>query len=298
MRRVLQFVLALIAIFSISCNRNQTPDATGVFEATEILVSSEVSGKILDFNIDEGSRLKADSIIGIIDTTQLYLQKLRAIAGSNSVKSRKIDISLQIASIQRQIQNLEMEKQRVENLLREGSATQKQLDDINFQIEYLKKQLTAQTNTFESTNRSISSEFDSFKIQVDQLNDQLKKSYIKSPIDGIMLSKYADAGELAFQGKPLFKVANLDDLILRAYIVYNQLTQIKIGDQVKIYVSEPENNMNEYTGVITWISDKAEFTPKSIQTKDERQNLVYAVKIKVQNNGLIKIGMYGDVKFN
>ena len=215
-----------------------------------------------------------------------------------AVESRHYNVSRQIASIQQQITTQKTEQKRYENLIKSNAANQKQLDDINAQIALLEKQLVAQKETLENNNRSVTSESLGLLAQVSQIEDQIEKSIIASPIDGTILSKYAEAGELATHGRALFKVADIANMHLRVYITADQLTSLKIGQQVKVYADQGKSDRKEYQGTITWISDKAEFTPKTIQTRDERANLVYAVKIAVKNDGLIKKGMYGEIKIN
>lgn len=207
-----------------------------------------------------------------------------------------MDINKQIAATREQISKAEYEKKRTENLLKENAATQKQIDDIDSQIAVLQKQLEAQISTLQRGNASVTEESSAYEIQVAQLEDQLNKCRISSPINGTVLAKYAETGELAISGKPLFKVADIQNMFLRAYITADQLSQLKLGDKVKVFSDLGDDDRREYEGVITWISDKSEFTPKTIQTRDERANLVYAIKIAVKNDGYLKIGMYGEIK--
>nr|WP_321376865.1 HlyD family efflux transporter periplasmic adaptor subunit [uncultured Bacteroides sp.] len=284
-------------LLSACGNEKGKYDATGTFEATEVIVSSEASGKLLDFNITEGDQLQQGKEVGYVDTVQLYLKKLQLQANTTTVKSRRQDIGKQIAAIKQQIVTQEREKRRWENLVKSNAGNQKQLDDINSQIAYLQKQLIAQTSTLENNNAGVNGESSSLEIQVAQLNDQLSKCHIISPINGTVLSKYAEKGELATPGKALFKVADIENMFLRAYITSDQLSQIKIGQKVKVFADYGGENVKEFPGTVTWISNKSEFTPKGILTKDERANLVYAVKVAVKNSGDIKIGMYGEVSF-
>ena len=207
-----------------------------------------------------------------------------------------MDINKQIAATREQISKAEYEKKRTENLLKENAATQKQIDDIDSQIAVLQKQLEAQISTLQRGNASVTEESSAYEIQVAQLEDQLNKCRISSPINGTVLAKYAETGELAISGKPLFKVADIQNMFLRAYITADQLSQLKLGDKVKVFSDLGDDDRREYEGVITWISDKSEFTPKTIQTRDERANLGYAIKIAVKNDGYLKIGMYGEIK--
>lgn len=291
-------IAGLILICS-SCNRNKfNHDASGTFEATEIIVSAEASGKIEQFDVIEGDVLTKGQYLGYVDTTQLYLKKLQLQTTSKAVNVRRPDVSIQAASTKEQISKAETEKHRVENLLKDGAATQKQLDDINSQLAVLQRSLAAQLNSLSTSVNSLNEESSAYEIQVAQIEDQLSKSRITNPVAGVVLSKYAEAKEMTSQGRPLYKLADTKNMFLRAYIVSTQLESIKIGQEVTVFINSDDDTQKSYKGIVSWISDKAEFTPKTIQTQDERQNLVYAVKIAVGNtDGLIKIGMYGDVDF-
>jgi HlyD family secretion protein len=289
------YIIAAFLVLASCKNNDEQYDASGTFEATEIMVSAEVSGKILEFGMLEGQTLEQQQVVAAIDSVQLYLKKQQLLAGMSALKARRPEVSKQIAAIEQQITSAKTEKQRIENLVNANAANQKTLDDINAQIAVLEKQLLAQKSTLESSNEGISGDLASMEIQVAQLTDQLKKCRITSPINGTLLAKYAEVGELAMPGKALFKVADLQNMTLRAYITSDQLTQLKIGQAVKVFADFGDET-REYSGTIRWISGKAEFTPKTIQTKNERANLVYAVKIAVKNDGYLKIGMYGQVK--
>lgn len=290
------FYAIFLSLTAACGNGNGDYDASGTFESTEIIVSAEANGKIMRFNVEEGDLLKDGQEVGYIDTVQLYLKKMQLLTSVKSVQSRRSDIAKQIAATKEQIAKAEKEKKRNENLLKSNAATQKQVDDIDSQLAVLQKQLAAQISTLQNGNQSVTEESSAMEIQVAQVEDQLQKSHIISPINGTVLSKYAEAGELATQGKPLFKIADIENMYLRAYIIADQLTQMKLGQEVRVFADYGEDGKREYTGKVTWISDKAEFTPKTIQTRDERANLVYAVKIAVKNDGYLKIGMYGEVK--
>jgi HlyD family secretion protein len=279
-------------------NDNAGYDASGIFEATEVIVSAKSTGELMQFDIQEGQQVETNKQVGYIDTTQLFLKKVQLLANLEAVGSRHYNVSRQIASVQQQISTQKNEQKRYENLVKSNAANQKQLDDIKAQIALLEKQLAAQTETLENGNRSVTGESMGLMAQIAQLDDQIRKSIISSPISGTVLSKYAEKGELAVQGRTLFKVADIANMNLRVYITANLLTSLKIGQSVKVYADRGESDRKEYTGTITWISDKAEFTPKTIQTRDERANLVYAVKVAVKNDGLIKKGMYGEIKIN
>lgn len=280
-----------------ACGNGHTHyDATGTFEATEITVSSEAAGKLLRLDVEEGSQPSAGEEVGLIDTVQLYLKKLQLEANLKSVENQRPDLTKQIAATKQQIATAQREKRRVENLLRAGAANQKQLDDWDAQIALLEKQLSAQTSSLQKSSSSLVEQGNAVAIQVAQVEDQLAKCHIVSPIRGTILAKYAEAGELATVGKPLFKIADVENMYLRAYITSEQLAQVKLGDQVTVFSDYGADERKEYPGTVTWISDRSEFTPKTILTKDERANLVYAVKIAVHNDGFLKIGMYGGVK--
>lgn len=290
--------LCIAAAMLAGCNPNKYPyDASGTFEATEVIVSAETSGRLQWFSVEEGDRLEAGEEIGLIDTIQLYLSKRQLQASRQAVGSRTLDIPRQIAALEQQIATQQHEKERIERLIAADAANTKQLDDINSSIAVLERQLAAQTESLQSSNKSISGEMSGVEAQIASVEDRIQRSRIKSPIQGTVLVKYAEESEFTSTGMPLFKVADLDQMILRAYVTSGELTQLKIGQQVKVHTDFGDNQSLEYTGTVSWISDQAEFTPKTIQTKDERENLVYAVKIAVENDGYIKIGMYADVTF-
>lgn len=295
----LKYIFASIAIagFSSCGNNSDSYDATGAFEATEILVSAEVNGKIMTFTPQEGDRIEAGAIVGYIDTTQLYLKKMQLVAGLKSVDVRKPDIRKQIAALEQQIATARSEQQRMENLVKAKAGNQKQVDDIVNNIRFLQKQLDAQYSSLSKTSGGADMEAEGIQFQVMQLDDQLQKSRLSNPITGTVLVKYAEAGEITSLGKPLYKIADTDLLYLRAYITSDQLSKLKLGQKVTVNADYGKDEQRSYAGIITWISDKAEFTPKGIQTKDERANLVYAIKISVKNDGFIKIGQYGEVVF-
>jgi len=287
-----------MAITLCACgNSDALTDASGTFESTEIIVSSEANGKIMLFDLQEGQQLKAGETIGYIDTIQLYLRKRQLLASIQASQSRTPDVNVQVAAIQQQIATAKIEQTRVINLLASCAANQKQLDDIDAQIEVLQKQLRANSETLVNNSKGISKESESLKSQVAQIDDQLHKSSITSPINGTVLVKYAEAGELATQGRSLFKVADMENMILRAYVTADQLAKLMVGQTVGVNAEFGSEGNKAYQGKVAWISSKAEFTPKTIQTRDERANLVYAVKVDVKNDGNLKIGMYGGIKF-
>lgn len=289
---------SLLALFSACGNGAPKYDATGTFETTEVLVSAEASGRLLYFDIEEGMLLKAGEEVGVVDTVQLYLKKLQLEASIKSVEEQRPDILKQVAATKEQISAAQRERNRVANLLKVGAANQKQLDDAEDQLEVLRKQLVTQNSTLSNSHQSLTWQSSSVGIQVAQVEDQLKKCHITSPITGTVLAKYAEAGELTAMGTPLFKVADTEQMYLRAYITSEQLSQVKLGQKVTVFSDYGTDEHKQYPGVVTWISDTSEFTPKTILTKNERANLVYAVKIAVHNDGLLKIGMYGGVEFS
>lgn len=297
MKRMTKIGIYGMAVWMFAACGNGVPDydATGTFEATEVTVSAEASGKLLRLEVEEGTRLKAGEEVGLVDTVQLYLKKLQLEASMKSVESQRPDLAKQIAATKQQIATAQREKKRVENLLAAGAANQKQLDDWDSQIALLQRQLIAQESSLLNSTNSLTEQGNSVGIQVVQVEDQLNKCHILSPIEGTVLAKYAEAGELASVGKPLFKVGEIDRMYLRAYVTSEQLSQVKLGDEVTVYSDYGNSEQKAYPGVVTWISDRSEFTPKTILTKNERANLVYVVKIAVKNDGSLKIGMYGGV---
>lgn len=297
MKRMTKIGVWGTALLIVSACGSPTPtyDATGTFEATEVIVSSEAAGKLLQLTVEEGTQLKAGEEVGLVDTVQLYLKKLQLEASMKSVESQRPDLAKQIAATKQQIATAQREKKRVENLLAAGAANQKQLDDWDAQIALFERQLVAQESSLRNSTNSLTEQGNSVGIQVAQMEDQLNKCHIQSPISGTVLAKYAEAGELATVGKPLFKVGDIDRMHLRAYITSEQLAQVKLGDKVTVYSDYGNSEQKAYPGVVTWISDRSEFTPKTILTKNERANLVYAVKIAVDNDGALKIGMYGGL---
>jgi len=288
-----------LAVLLFSChNEDGEYDATGVFETTEVIVSAQGTGEIMRFDIDEGQTVDAEVELGYIDTVQLSLKKQELLANLEATDSRRYDVARQIASLREEIATQKREQQRYQNLVQAKAANQKQLDDINARLATLEKQLAAQTETLENGNRTVSGQVRMLEAQLAQVEDQIGKCRISSPINGTILSKYAEAGELASQGRALFKVGDIVNMYLRAYITADQLTELKIGQSVRVFADEGESGHREYAGTVSWISDKAEFTPKTIQTRDERANLVYAVKIQIQNDGFVKRGMYGEIKID
>ena len=290
---------AVILSFLVSCNSNKFKyDASGTFEATEVIISAEATGKLEVFDLKEGDRLAEGQQMGYVDSTQLYLKKMQLLAAQKAVVARRPDVAKQIAATKEQIDKAKLEKARVENLFKDGAATQKQVDDADSQLRVLESTLAAQMNSLATSVNSLDEESAAFRIQIEQVNDQLAKCRIVNPVEGTVLSKYAQAKEIVATGKPLYKIADTRNMFLRAYVASAQLEKVGVGHDATVFIAMRDGSSKSYPGKVTWISDKAEFTPKTIQTQDERQNLVYAVKIEVTNpDGLIKIGTYGDVNF-
>lgn len=291
-------LLSAVMVLSACSKGGDDYDASGMFEATEVIVSAEQTGRLMYFDIDEGDRLTAGRQVGLIDTVQLQLRAMQLGAAKDAYASQRPDIAKQIAVTRQELAKAEHERRRYEALVNDNAANRKMLDDAENSVRLLRRQLEAQQSQLGNSTASLNRQMDATEIQRRQVIDNLEKCHIKSPVSGTVLDKYAEAGEYATPGKPLFKIADIRDMKLRVYITAPQLTMLKIGQTVKVYADMGKDDRREYKGVVTWIADKAEFTPKTIQTRDERANLVYAVKISVKNtDGLIKIGMYGDVKF-
>lgn len=299
MKNISLQVLAIVSmIASVSCNNKKNDfDASGTFEAEETIISSEAAGTIKQFDIEEGQNLKAGELIGYIDSTQLFLKKKQLQAQIAAILSKRPDVAAQVASLQEQLAAAEKEQKRVSNLVKADAATTKQLDDVNSQIEVIKKQIDAQRSALGISSEGINKDAVPMQVQIEQIEDQLSKCRIINPVNGTVLAKYVEENEMAAQGKPLYKIADLHRIQLRAYVTGNQLPELKLNQQVKVLTDDGKGNYKETTGTITWINDKAEFTPKTIQTKDERANMVYAIKVNVNNDGTLKIGMYGELKF-
>lgn len=290
--------ISLTVLFTSCTEKKDDYDASGVFEVTEVIVSAKGAGEIERLNIREGAKVTADVPLGYIDTTQLVLQRKQLRASISATDSRQLNGDRQLASLRQQLANMRSEQQRFQDLVNDNAAPRKQLDDINYQIEVIQKQISATQEQIESANNSTRGQSTGIAAQIEQINAKISDCTISSPITGTVLSKFAEEGEYASPGKPLFKVGDVSRMRLRAYITASQLNGLKIGDKVKVYADQGETGRKEYSGTVAWISDEAEFTPKTIQTRDERSNLVYAIKIDVDNHdGMIKRGMYGDVKF-
>ena len=289
-------IYGAIPLSAVSCGGDGDFDATGTFEATEIVVSAEAAGRILRFDAEEGDVLRAGRQVGAIDTVQLYLQKLQLERQRASVRSGRPDIGKQAASLREQIAKQQTERRRVENLLKDGAATTKQLDDIDAQLKVLGGQLDALLSTLENNAVSIDENSSAIELQIAQVEDRLAKCRIVSPVTGTVLAKYAEAGELASVGRPLMKVADLDRIYLRAYFTSDQLADLRLGQEVTVTADFGGERQLDYPGRIVWIASESEFTPKTVQTRNSRAGLVYAAKIAVENDGRLKIGLYGEVK--
>ena len=291
-----KIIMSIVAVACLTaCSEKSDFDATGTFEAVDVIVSSEASGRILSFDAAEGMSVSRGEMLGVVDSVQLHLQRRQLKAQQAALLSSRPDIQKQVTSLREQIAKQRSEQTRVENMLRDGAATTKQLDDIQAQIRILEGQLTAMLSTLNSNSATIESNVEALEAQIALLDDRIEKCRIVSPIDGTVLLKYVEAGELATPGKPLMKIADLNNIYLRAYFTSDQLADIALGDTVTVTADFGGDELIDYTGRIAWISAESEFTPKSIQTKDSRANLVYAVKIYVENDGRIKIGHYGKV---
>lgn len=290
------WIAASLLLFSCSKNGAEF-DASGTFESVETIISAETAGRLDSFAIEEGQLVQAGQLVGFIDTTQLSLKKRQLQAQIDALLTRRPEMAVQIASLTEQIKSATRERDRVERLMRSDAATQKQLDDASSNVEVLTRQLDALRSNLRTTTSGLESETQPLVSQIYQIDDQLKKSRIVSPMYGTVLTSYAEQYEVTGPGKPLFKMADVSTMILRAYVTGDQFSQITIGQKVQVFVDKGAKDYDTYNGTVTWVSSKAEFTPKTIQTKDERANLVYAIKISVPNDGKIKIGMYGEVRF-
>lgn len=292
------YIAPAIILIVLSCSGDKNEyDASGTFEAEETIISAEGTGTLLKFDVKEGQTLQAGQLLGYIDSTQLYLKKQQLQSQIRSTLSQRPDIRAQLASLQVQLQTAEREQKRVGNLLRDNAATQKQMDDANAQVDLVKKQIAAQQSSLGITSESITEQTSPLRIQIAQVQDQLAKCRIVNPVNGTVLTKYAEVNEMAATGKPLYKIADLSEITLRAYITGEQLGLVKLGQKVNVLVDNGSQGYNTLPGELTWVSSKAEFTPKTIQTRQERANLVYAIKVRVKNDGSLKLGMYAEVKF-
>lgn len=279
-----------------SCQNAEEYDATGIFEANTVTVSSETGGKLVSFDIDEGDSLKIGQLVGLVDTTLLALQQKQLHSQQLSTEKSSPDIAAQAAALRSQIAHQQNECNRIARLLANGAATQKQSDDANAQLRTLRGQLEGLLSTLDKNRSSITESASALQYRREQIEEQIRKSYITAPLTGTVLQKYAEQGEYATPGRPLFKMTNLDDIYLRSYFTASQLARIRIGQEVTVIADFGGDEQYEYAGKIIWIAQESEFTPKSIQTQDSRANLVYAVKVAVKNDGRLKLGQYGEVR--
>ena len=290
-------ILASVALMLAACGGNEKEyDATGTFEATETTVFAEQSGALLTFSVNEGDNIEANKEVGLIDTTQVWLKIQQLGATKEVYQSQKPDMEAQIAATRQQLAKAQQEEQRFHELVADGAAPSKMLDDASSQVKVLQKQLAAQQSALSTSTRSLDKQMAATDVQVSQLRDQLRKCHIVTPTKGTVLEKYVERGEFVAVGKPLFKMADTEAMYLRAYVTSAQLQNIKIGQQVKVFADYGDGQKKEYDGTISWISSRSEFTPKTILTDDERADLVYAVKVAIRSDGFVKIGMYGEVK--
>jgi len=295
-----QIISSLVLLLSIaSCKEEKKNyDASGSFEAVETIISAEANGKLLQFHIEEGRQLDSGQVVGYIDSMQLHLNKGQLLQNKRAILSGRPQANLQVESLKSELANAVLDRNRTENLVKGGVASQKQLDDANAKIATLQARIKAQESSLEISTSSLNEQGSTVDAMMKQINDQLKKYVIINPVKGTVLTKYAEQYEIAVLGKPLYKIADLSTIVLRAYITGDQLQEVKVGQQVKVSTDDGKGGFKETAGVITWINDRSEFTPKTIQTKNERANLVYAIKVNVKNDGYLKIGMYGQVSWN
>ena len=297
--RIHQYIcgVAIGLVLGACTSQEEQYDASGIFETTEVIVSAKGTGELQSFQVEEGQAVRQGEVLGWIDTLQLSLKDRQLAASLLATESKRLDEKRQVAHLRQQIEHLQREKERFTALLNAKATTAKQVDDIDYQIKVLQNQLVATQEQINSSNSSLSRQSESIQAQRTQMEDQIRNAMISSPITGTVLTKYAEQGEFAVPGKALFKVADVSQMKLRAYITADQLTQLQIGQAVAVYADRGTTDRKRYAGRVVWIADKAEFTPKTIQTRNERANLVYAVKIAVENDGFIKRGMYGEVRF-
>ena len=292
------FLWASLTVLLVACgNKEKEYDATGVFEATEVTVAAEQSGSLMHFDVTEGDEMELGKEVGLIDTTQIWLKIQQARATKGVYQSQKPDMEKQIAATRQQLAKAKQDQQRYKELVADGAAPSKMLDDATSQVQVLQKQLDAQISSLSSQLSTLNSQLSTVDVQVSQLHDQLQKCHIVTPIKGTVLEKYAEKGEFMAIGKPLFKMADTENMYIRAYVTSEQLQNIKVGQKAKVYADYGNGQKKEYEGKVSWISSRSEFTPKTILTDDERADLVYALKVAIKNDGYVKIGMYGEVSF-
>ncbi len=296
MNTYLLAILASVVFITSACSSSQdTPDATGTFEAVETIVAAETNGKLLDFNVDEGQTLQAGQVVGHIDSTQPHLQMLHLLQNKRTILTGKPATHIQIKALQEQLSSAIADRERVATLVRGGVATQRQLDDANARVATLQAQILAQESTLTTNSATLDEQGVGVDIQLQEVLDRLRKCTITNPVSGTVLSTYAEPHEMAVIGKPLYRIADLTTLTLRAYVSGDQLANLKLGSTLTVSVDDGSGGLRPYQGTLSWVSEKAEFTPKSIQTKNERANLVYAIKVRVKNDGRLKLGMYGEL---
>ncbi|MBP3251213.1 MAG: HlyD family efflux transporter periplasmic adaptor subunit [Prevotella sp.] len=279
-------------------NREKAYDATGTFEATETTVYAEQSGTLLTFDVNEGDELAMGREVGLVDTTQIWLKILQLGATKEVYQSQKPDMERQIAATRQQLAKAQQDEQRYRELVADGAAPSKMLDDATNQVKVLQRQLDAQVSSLSASTRALDKQTAAADVQVSQLQDMLRKCHIVAPTKGTVMEKYVERGEFVSVGKPLFKMADTQNMYMRAYITSAQLQGVKLGQKVKVYADYGGNQRKEYGGTVSWISSRSEFTPKTILTDDERADLVYAVKVRIKNDGFVKIGMYGEVRLS
>lgn len=295
MKKILFTSIMAAVLLTTACNRNdELADAYGNFEVDEILISAQMPGELIHYTIVEGALLEKGSFVAMTDTVELYLMKLEIIANQNAISTQSDNIYAQINVLKGELKNLEREQKRVQNLIEVGAATSKQLDDIDGNIDVVKSRI----QSIRTQNAQVLGQVEALTAKSKQIDEKIKRSIIINPVDGTVLSKLSDLHEYTAPGKPLYKIANLNELDLRVFISGDQLADIKIGDTYTVKIDGPDNTMIAYQGIISWISSQSEFTPKTIQTKEERVDLVYAVKLRVKNDGKIKIGMPGELWLN
>ena len=294
MRKI--YVLAGMALTMAACGGNEKEyDATGTFEATETTVFAEQSGALLMFDVNEGDYIDAVREVGLIDTIQTWLKIQQLDATKEVYQSQKPDMERQIAATRQQLVKAQQDEQRYRELVADGAAPSKMLDDATSQVKVLQKQLDAQISSLRTNTQTLDKQTLAADVQKEQLRDMLRKCHIVTPIKGTVLEKYVEQGEFVSVGKPLFKMADTEAMYLRAYVTSAQLQNIKLGQKVKVFADYGDGQRKAYDGTISWISSRSEFTPKTILTDDERADLVYAVKVAIKNDGFVKIGMYGEV---
>ena len=292
------WLMACAVLVMAACKDNEKEyDATGTFEATETIVSAEQSGTLMRFDVNEGDAIEFGTEVGLIDTTQTWLMIQQVAVTKEVYQSQKPDMEKQIAATRQQLAKARHDEQRYRELVADGAVPSKMLDDATNQVQVLQRQLDAQISSLRTSTNALNKQMEATDIQVNQLYDQLKKCHIIAPVKGSVLEKYVERGEFVSIGKPLLKMADMEQVFIRAYVTSAKLQNIKVGQKVCVFADYGEGQKKEYEGTVSWISSRSEFTPKTILTDDERADLVYAIKVAVKNDGYIKIGMYGEVKF-